>query len=469
MSILSTPKLSNRMLTVRERAIYAALSIVTRQNLMGSIQSVRARAYWSESQLQTFQLERLKTVLIHAGKHVPYYRDAFKDAGFCPHEAMSTDDLPHVPILTRDILRYEFERIRDPNAPLSDLTPISTGGTTGQPVKILLDRHNDIERMLVNHRMYSLMGRTLGEPTLLIAGSPIDYQTWTSYRDRLKHILFNDVIRPSFNLNRETIPAILGELSSGKYRYVIAYASVFDILATYAEQMNQRVSLPAIIPCAELVTDAQRSRWQETLRVQSIFEIYGSREMTSIAGELPDHVGLAVNEDIYCVEITDSAGRRVPPGQPGLITITSLMERRFPLIRYQLGDVGIKLPRALESPFPFARLKVTHGRVLDLILCPNGKLLPGEFFPHLFKEVSTQVARFQVVQTQPLELVVKLTAQPGYSEKTTAYLRQKISNQVGHQMTVRFDFVDTIETSASGKFRPTINRIPNLADLVKWN
>jgi len=469
MSILTTSKSPNRMLTVRERAIYAALSIVTHQNLMRSSQSVRTRAYWSEPQLETFQLERLKTVLLHAGKHVPYYRDAFKDAGFCPNEVISADDLQHMPILTRDILRCEFKRIRDPNAPLSDLTPISTGGTTGQPVKILLDRHNAVERMLVNHRMYSLMGRTLGEPTLMIAGSPIDYQTWTSSRDRLKHILFNEVIRPSFNLNRKTIPLILGELSSGKYRYVIAYASVFDILATYVEQMNQRVTLPVILPCAELVTEAQRSRWLETLHVQSIFEIYGSREMTSIAGEVPDHVGLAINEDIYCVEITDTAGHCVPTGHPGLITITSLMERRFPLIRYQLGDIAVKLPRVLGSPFPFARLKMTHGRVLDQILCPYGKLLPGEFFPHLFKEVSTQVARFQVVQTQPLELVVKIIAQSGYSEKTTAYLRQKIADQVGHQMTIKFEFVDAIETSASGKFRPTVNRIPNLADLVKWN
>lgn len=447
------------MLTAREYATYAALSVVVGTDLISRAREVRERVRWSRDEMQDFRLHRLRSILGHAAANIPYYARGFSDSGLDPSNLSSFGDLQVIPPLTREALVQSFAELRDPRSKPSEVQRMSTGGTTGRPVTVFLDRSSAMERMLVNHRMFAMMGRRLGDPTLLIAGSPIDAVAWTSARDYLKNRLFNVTVRSSFGLTPDTIKGLVAEMKARRYAFVIAYASVFDVLASHVESAGEELRLESIVPCAELVTQAQRERWREAFGAE-IYEVYGSREMSSIGGEGPDHRGLLINEDIYHVEITDELGCCLPDGEAGLITVTSLLERGMPLIRYQLGDMGARLARVPGDAFPFARLTMTHGRVLDLISCSNGKLLPGEFFPHLMKEVAGQVERYQVVQETLDLLVIRLVAKATFDGQTTHYLEGKIRAQVGVEMRLDFQFVNAIETSSSGKYRPTISKVP---------
>jgi len=444
-------------LTSREQVIYTGLSPLFRRNVRRDAQLIRERAGWSVEQLEAFRLERARATLRHAAATVPYYRELFARLGFVPSDATTFRDLQSIPPLTRTILRERFADLRSSAVPDEAVVRRSTGGTSGMPVTVVLDRAGDAERMLVNHRMYALMQRSLGTPTLMIAGSPIDSAAWLSARERAKNKVFGIDVLSSFDLTAAGLDEIVRRLESGRYPWVIAYASVFDILA--ARVAGKRLHIPNIIPCAEPVSQAQRERWRATFGSE-IFEIYGSREMTSIAGELADHQGMAIAEDVYHVEILDEGGRALSDGEPGLITITTLGERGMPLLRYQLGDVGVLQPAVAGSGVPFRRLRITHGRILDVICCPNGKMLPGEFFPHLMKEVEASVERFQVVQTDLDRIVVRLVPRRGEDPGVAAYLRPRIEEQVGAGMRIDFELVEDIPPSPSGKHRPTISMLP---------
>ncbi len=414
-----------------------------------------------------FRLSRCRDILSHAGTNVPYYRELFRQHRFDPASFASFEDFQKLPVLSRDIVIDSFSRLESERHGPSDVTTMRTGGTTGKPVKVLLEKRNAVERMMVTHRLYALMGRTLGSPTLLVSGNAIDFHAWTAGRDRLKNLLMNVTVRPSFDLTPDKLVTLLDEIARGKHRFLIAYSSVFDILSSLVESRGAKIAFPKLIPTAELITSAQRSRWAETLGAE-IFELYGSREMVALAGETHDHQGLVISGDIYHVEITDEAGRLLPHGTPGLITVTSLIERAMPLIRYQLGDAGVMTEAPAESPNPFPRLRITHGRVLDVIVCPDGKVLPGEFFPHLMKEASDQISRFQVVQTEPNRLCVRIVPTGSYTDRMTSYLTDKIRKQVGADMRIEFELVDRIETSGSGKYRPTINLVPPEQRTNRW-
>lgn len=450
----------NPLVTNKEKLIYAALGLVTRQNLLAQARAVRQRLEWSPAELHAFQLARFQELLAHANRNVPYYRKIFKTVGVEPGAFDSFSEMARIPLLTRRSLTDSFQELQDPSVPTTAVTRISSGGTTGKPVTVIHEKRRHLERMLVTHRAYAVAGRRLGSATCEIAGRPIDYSAWTSNSERLKNLLFNVSIRPAFNLTAGKIDGIIGELEQGKWSTVFAYASVFDILCDYVSEHKMEMRIPRVIPCGELVTDTQKERWRHVLGTE-VFEVYGSREMTSIAMETADHRQLMVNGDQYFVEITDESGKPVPDGEPGLITITNLVEHAMPLIRYQLGDVGILGKPDPSETFPFRRLKVTHGRSVDIIKTPEGKLLPGEYFPHLFKEVASQVERFQVVQTAIDKLVVKVVKKPGYSDKIETYLADKIHEQVSAGLNISFEYVNAIETSVSGKYRPTISLIRN--------
>jgi len=444
------------LLSSKESFLYALLSLVVGQNLVRRAEEVRSRASWPAERLQAFSLERCQRVLRHAAERIPYYRRQFQQRGFRAEQFSDFSQLSALPVLTRDQLRASFAELQDAAAPPSSYFTRSTGGTTGTPVAVVLDRKHELERMLVTHRMYAQMGRRLGDSTLLIAGSPVDFELWSSLRERVKNRLFNITVRSSFRLDPISLEALLADLRAGRHRWVIAYASVFDVLCAQLEQRGATLQVANIVPCAELVSDAQRERWRRVLGAQ-VFEIYGSREMVSMAGETPQHCHLRVNADLYHVEITDEAGAPLPNGEPGLITVTNLLETTMPMVRYQLEDIGVLQDSSSGDAFP--RLKITHGRVLDIIRTPQGKLLPGEFFPHLMKEVHAVVQRFQVVQTEVGKLTVRIVRTSLYSEQTTRYLESKIREQVGQEVEIEFEFVPEIETSPSGKYRPTISRI----------
>lgn len=443
----------------RESKIYKFMSLATRQPVERQARDIRGRLNWSADTLEQFRLDRCRNILQHAGANVPYYRQLFREAKFKPETFATFAQLEQVPVLTRQHVKDQFTSLQDPSADKQSLRSVSTGGTTGSPVRLLADRASDLERKLVTDRMYALAGRRLGTSTLLIAGSPIDAQAWNSLVKRIKNYFYNVTVRSSFNLTPESTSRLIEELASNKYEVVIAYASVFDILSANLHQRGLNLQIPKIIPSAEPVSNIQRERWHKLLGAE-VFEIYGSREMNSIAGESSDHNGLVINSDIYHVEITDSQGRILPPGNPGLITITSLLDRGMPLIRYQLGDIGILSEPAGDIAPNFPRLRITHGRMLDVICCPSGKMLPGEFFPHLLKEISDHVERFQVIQERIDRIVVRVQPRSTWIPEYVQYLQDKISKQIDEEMQIDIEVVEKIEVSASGKFRMTINRIP---------
>jgi len=70
-----------------------------------------ASQYWPVQQQQAHQLERLKQLLVHAGQHVPYYRDLFRRAGFNPRAMRALSDLAALPPLTRLSVQEQGERL----------------------------------------------------------------------------------------------------------------------------------------------------------------------------------------------------------------------------------------------------------------------------------------------------------------------------------------------------------------------
>src|SRR5690606_11756304 len=97
-------------------------------------------------------------------------------------------------------------------------------------------------------------------------------------------------------------------------------------------------------------------------------------------------------------------------------------------------------------------------RIHDLLQKPNGEAVPGVFFPHLMKDVSA-VRQFQVVQHRRNELTVTIVAEHGkLQENDEEYLKKHIRNAFG-DIAVTFSYTDTIEKSASGKFRVTVSHI----------
>src|SRR3990167_79367 len=54
--------------------------------------------YWPREDIKAIQLERIKDILIHAEKRIPFWRDKFAIAKIHPEGSFGWDDFLHIPI-----------------------------------------------------------------------------------------------------------------------------------------------------------------------------------------------------------------------------------------------------------------------------------------------------------------------------------------------------------------------------------
>lgn len=101
-------------------------------------------------------------------------------------------------------------------------------------------------------------------------------------------------------------------------------------------------------------------------------------------------------------------------------------------------------------------LAAVVGRQLDVLQTPDGGRLPGEFFPHLLKELPA-VQRFQVIQERLSHVQLRLVA-PAWSADDDAWIRRELA-AVAPSLILDIDLVPDIPLTAAGKLQVVINRL----------
>jgi phenylacetate-CoA ligase len=128
----------------------------------------------------------------------------------------------------------------------------------------------------------------------------------------------------------------------------------------------------------------------------------------------------------------------------------------MPLIRYRNDDVAIASPESCSCGRGLPLLASVAGRVLDMIVGPDGQVLAGEFFPHLLKDYAT-IARYQVHQDRARAITVKLLPAPGFQPDTARDIEHRIRLFLGAQAALRVQVVDEIPLTKGGKHRFTVS------------
>src|SRR5258708_426944 len=92
------------------------------------------RSEWrSLDELKAFQAGELRKLVEHAYNHSPHYRRTFTERGILPNDIRTVDDLPKLPLLSRQEARDHFEDRMSTFEPLPRIRK-TTSGTTGRPL-----------------------------------------------------------------------------------------------------------------------------------------------------------------------------------------------------------------------------------------------------------------------------------------------------------------------------------------------
>lgn len=411
----------------------------------------------SRDDLDALQLSKLQALLTHCYEQVDYYKTEWDSIGFHPKDLNKVSEIEQLPLLTKEKVRNHYDRLVANNFRGKNLKK-TTGGSTGTPFAFEHNRENYDRRQGVIWRGYGWSGSRLGQKTLYLWGGPIGaLDRKANLKDTLYHRAFNRKIVNVFNLSNKNIHSYIDEIIKFKAEGIVAYTGPMCDIAKYVLENNIELPRPQwIISGAEPLFPAQRELIEKAFKAP-IYNTYGCREFTLIAAECKKQNGLHINMDHLVVEVTDNHGHAT--SDMGNIVITDLTNYGMPLVRYINGDVGNLKPGQCDCGLPFPMFEKIEGRRLDRITTADGNMIPGEFFPHMFKDIKG-IEKFQVVQEALSGITIKIIKGSEFqAAETENYVRENVAGIAGNHFKVDFEYVNEIELTLTGKHRVTLSKI----------
>lgn len=416
------------------------------------------RDQWlAPEQIAALQWQRLKRLLEHCEQKVPYYRQRWREAGVAVADIRNLDDYAQLPVLTKVDIRQHFDALQAEGWHDRVLTK-ATGGSTGDPLRFGYTRESYERRTAVMWRGYDWAGSRMGRRTLFVWGGAVGTPNRVQqFKDRVYNAAFARRVLNSFGMTEANMAGYADAIDDYRPQVIVGYVGPLVRLAQWLLDTGRRVAAPrSIIGAAESLHEFQREIIERAFGCPA-YNTYGCREFMLIASECERREGLHVNADHLVVELQRHPG--APVTEPGEVVITDLFNYGMPFVRYLNGDVATASDHVCSCGRGLPLLQRVDGRLLDAIRTPAGHLLPGEFFPHMLKDVPGLV-RFQVVQRRLDQLELSLVRGPGFDEASLAYIRRELAKVVGDSLQLNVHFVDDIPLTPSGKWRVCISELP---------
>ena len=450
--------------SIRFRAYLAAFNrthwMITR-DVERYYETLRQTQWLDAAQTRELQDEKLRRLVRHAYRNVPYYRRKMQEAKLRPEDIRGQADLPKLPFLSKaDIRQHLYFDIMSENHDKGQILRIATSGSTGEPFVCYADRAQVEVRWAATLRAQEWTGYRFGDPSVRLWHQSLGMTRSQAAKERADALLANRTFIPILELSDANLSRMVDVLASTQPVLLDGYAEVLDFLARYLKSTGRVDVRPrAIMSSAQTLPPRSRKLIEQAFGCK-VFDKYGSREFSGIAYECEAHAGHHVVAEAYIVE-TLRDGEPVKPGEVGEIVVTDLNNTCMPFIRYRIGDLAeaLDLSVACACGRGAPRLGAIEGRVQSIIQGTDGRYLPGTFFAHYLQELDYAIKQFQVVQEERDALVFRVVKGGRYSDDILQEVLHTFRAHLGEKMKIDVELVDELALGPTGKRLASVSRL----------
>jgi phenylacetate-CoA ligase len=419
------------------------------QRMMARLRELEAAQWWPAERVAAERARDLGRLIRVAHAEVPFYRDLYEAAGVDPRTIRDPADLERLPVATKAMLRAAYpERTRRATGRRPYVT--ASSGSTGANFYVLEDAATAGRYRAAFLLALEWAGWRIGEPHLQ-TGMTLE----RPFAKRLKDRLLRCHYASAFRLDDAHLDAILDRLERHRLRHLWGYPGSLYLLARRARERGWNRPLRSVVTWGDTLYAHYRRTIEEAFGTR-VTDTYGCGEGIQAAAQCEAGTYHVHALDVV-VEVVDDEGRSVAPGERGNLLLTRLHPGPMPLIRYRVGDVGIRGTGACPCGRSLETLGAIEGRDTDFVVTPSGNRLIVHFFTGILEHFP-EVASFQVVQEELDAVRLRIVPAAGYADAVGARIVAALRLE-GADLDIQVELIDELPLPASGKRRFVVSRI----------
>ena len=441
-----------RRFTPREYVVNLALVVAA-----GPV--YRRREWAARETLDHFAFGRARDLAIHAGRHVPLYRDRYREAGVDPAAIGDWAGFQRLPLMDKASVRQGYpDRSVAEGTDLSGCLLSTSSGSSGLV-------------MTIPHRADRFWPYLLSSQRMLAWAAGGRYPFWWRqvyvYTSEYPLLRVPGLYPLTFVPTAAEPSRILEALEGVRPHILHTYPTVLRDLVALAPDRMRALRLRGVSVGSELSTQAERDAWASVLGIR-VCDEYSTEELGRVASQCPEG-RYHLHEDVVKTEIVDQDGR--PTDGMGEVVGTELHNRTMPFVRYRQGDIA----RISDERCPCGRqtrlLVDLVGRKNDGFILADGRELPAGFlldvsYRAILRGRDDVVAAYRFVQRDAGHADFEVVPGAGWSDAgvsagsgSAAAIAASLASELPPLLTARVVVIPAIDRGPGGK-RKTIVRLP---------
>ncbi len=413
---------------------------VSAREMLEACEYFESSQWRPQADLLDEQWLKLKSLLAWSYEHIPFYASRFRKVDVIPQKISSLEDFYRLPLMKRqDLVDAELNGLRVHSFPA---TSSHTTGTSGPSVTVWRDQSYDAKLTfplwrrwlkaagLQSHDRYlRLVTVPVGAARTL--GRALDISMMTS------------------------VSTLIEKIESAKPNGIIMTPATLEYLSLELMERDRKApkSLKNIFTNGDNLTLSGRRLCRQGFGCDPI-DHYAARECSSgIAWQCSEVQGYHVNVENVVVEILDTQGRPVAPGEVGRVVITDLSSKPVPLIRYEIGDLASWQEGPCNCGRSLPCLASIDGRIVERMKLKSGEWLTCHVLNMAFGQIPSPL-QYQVREDQPFNVTIDVVLPPKIeSSEVLQLLKIELQKTVLSTIEWKLNPVDRIPGEIFGKRR----------------
>lgn len=378
--------------------------------------------------------KQLNNILTYACNNSDYYKK------------INSTNLKDFPVMDKKKLVEAYDKILIGDINEKKLHWTCTSGSTGTPLKIPQDREK----------------RNRTKADLIFFNKKADWQlgdkyvfirSWTSqYKMSKLRIFAQNFIMIDTNTFNDKSKEELRKLlkKDKKIKCILGYSSALTSFVEYLQRKKDNASMfhiNVIVTASDELTQSAKKQLKKMFNCKIINRI-SNEEHGLLAMNFDNTDYFTLNTASYYFEIL-KLDSDIPAefGELGRLVVTDLYNKKFPLIRYDIGDLAIGISK--DNKGSINKLSSFEGRSGDVLYNSDGA-------PITCVSLSTHLCTIPGISHYQLQIknnVKTLCIVPSDEKIDNNLLRQKLNEIFGKKEKINVEMVKNILLEKNGKYR----------------